>query len=436
MAGIKIVDLPPLGRDLASTDLLELSLAGGTGSRKITGQEIMNASKLSINNTPIINGTVGRVLFQGTGDVLQQSSSLFWDNTNGFLGIGTSSPTAPFTIKFTGQTGQDFYISGSGSNTHNIGGGNTLNIVHPNITAGASFGTAYGSVNRYFSIGSSFNLNARLAVLGGGTTSATSSFLVLNNSSTELFRIRDNGNVGINTTTDAGFRLDVNGTGRFSGNLTVATGFEFWFNNGNVGLYRSANTLRLGGFGGIEFLASATTITSQTIRMKVFDTGNVGINTTTDAGFRLDVNGTARVQGPTGYSMVYDSSGVLNSYGTYNALKMYNSATLLCVNLGSEGSNGRLELGQNGSSYIRLNGGSSANDNYINGATLIGANYSSANSSSVLECRSTTKGFLPPRMTTTQKNAIATPAAGLVVYDTTLNKLCVYTTAWETVTSL
>jgi hypothetical protein len=39
---------------------------------------------------------------------------------------------------------------------------------------------------------------------------------------------------------------------------------------------------------------------------------------------------------------------------------------------------------------------------------------------------STTRGFLPPRMTTTQKNAIATPSAGLVVYDSTTNKLCCY----------
>jgi hypothetical protein len=40
-------------------------------------------------------------------------------------------------------------------------------------------------------------------------------------------------------------------------------------------------------------------------------------------------------------------------------------------------------------------------------------------------------------MTTTQKNAIATPATGLVVYDTTLNKLAVYTgAAWETITSV
>ena len=43
-----------------------------------------------------------------------------------------------------------------------------------------------------------------------------------------------------------------------------------------------------------------------------------------------------------------------------------------------------------------------------------------------LTINSTTKGFLPPRMTTTQKNAIATPVAGLVVYDNTTNKLQCY----------
>jgi hypothetical protein len=49
---------------------------------------------------------------------------------------------------------------------------------------------------------------------------------------------------------------------------------------------------------------------------------------------------------------------------------------------------------------------------------------------------STTQGFQPPTMTTAQKNAISGPVAGLIVYDTTLNKLCVYTTAWETITSI
>ena len=64
----------------------------------------------------------------------------------------------------------------------------------------------------------------------------------------------------------------------------------------------------------------------------------------------------------------------------------------------------------------------------------IGTN--SPNASALLDVQSTTKGVRMPNMTTVQKNAIASPTAGLMVYDTTLSKLCVYTTAWETITSI
>jgi hypothetical protein len=57
-------------------------------------------------------------------------------------------------------------------------------------------------------------------------------------------------------------------------------------------------------------------------------------------------------------------------------------------------------------------------------------------SSATMVVTSSTQGFLPPRMTSAQKNSIASPIAGLIVYDSTLNKLCVYTTAWETITSI
>jgi hypothetical protein len=46
--------------------------------------------------------------------------------------------------------------------------------------------------------------------------------------------------------------------------------------------------------------------------------------------------------------------------------------------------------------------------------------------SAQLEIVSTTKGFLPPRMTTSEVNAIASPAEGLVVFNTTISHLCVY----------
>lgn len=63
-------------------------------------------------------------------------------------------------------------------------------------------------------------------------------------------------------------------------------------------------------------------------------------------------------------------------------------------------------------------------------------NANDADPSAKLEVQSTAQGFLPPKMTTVQKNAIPSPATGLIVYDTDLNKLCVYTGAWETITSV
>lgn len=70
--------------------------------------------------------------------------------------------------------------------------------------------------------------------------------------------------------------------------------------------------------------------------------------------------------------------------------------------------------------------------------SIVGTGYfgeSTIDASAKVQIDSTTRGFLPPRMTTAQKTAISSPAAGLIVYDTDLAKLCVYTGAWETVTS-
>jgi len=47
----------------------------------------------------------------------------------------------------------------------------------------------------------------------------------------------------------------------------------------------------------------------------------------------------------------------------------------------------------------------------------------SVNSSAALEVSSNAKGFLPPRMTTVQRDVISTPADGLIIYNTTTGKL-------------
>ncbi len=56
----------------------------------------------------------------------------------------------------------------------------------------------------------------------------------------------------------------------------------------------------------------------------------------------------------------------------------------------------------------------------------MGVGTASPNSSALIDVSSVTKGFLPPRMTTLQRNTIGTPAEGLVIYNTDEKMLNVY----------
>jgi len=72
----------------------------------------------------------------------------------------------------------------------------------------------------------------------------------------------------------------------------------------------------------------------------------------------------------------------------------------------------------------------------INSAGNVGIGAASIESNCLLKLESTTKGFRPPSMTTTERNAISTPIAGLMIYNNTTNKLNFYNgSAWEAVTS-
>ena len=64
-------------------------------------------------------------------------------------------------------------------------------------------------------------------------------------------------------------------------------------------------------------------------------------------------------------------------------------------------------------------------------AQNVGIGTTTPAASAQLDVTSTTKGFLPPRMDSTARNAIASPAAGLTIYNTTIKAFQVYNgTAW------
>ena len=168
------------------------------------------ATGLTVGTTPITSGTVGRVLFEGTGNVLQQSGNLFWDNTNSRLGIGTATPT--HGISHVGTAGVASFFS-----QRDFG----FNVISQ-ITQRAYF---YG---RYTN-----NLDAGIGI-GGNERGNTSiqSFNTNTNAATLLSLNYYGGNVIIgNYTADAGYKLDVNGTARVKGTGTTSTTFAFTVQN-------------------------------------------------------------------------------------------------------------------------------------------------------------------------------------------------------------
>lgn len=83
-----------------------------------------------------------------------------------------------------------------------------------------------------------------------------------------------------------------------------------------------------------------------------------------------------------------------------------------------------------------LNGSGGEIIKFFNNNTvgMADGNVSTGIPSSLLSLTSTFKGFLPPRMTTAQINAISSPANGLVVYNTDLACLCFFDgTLWKKV---
>jgi hypothetical protein len=164
---------------------------------------------------------------------------------------------------------------------------------------------------------------------------------------------------------------------------------------------------------------------------KSISTGNFAIGSTTDAGFRLDVNGIGRFGvGAASSSVTIGQTAVNNGY-IINATGYAASQYAYRFN----NINGGVALfgGNNQTVIHRLDGGYQGSTTLqINGSSTVSG--TSQLTSSILELNSTIQGFLPPRMTTTQKNAIASPATGLQVYDTTLNQMSYYNgTTWTNI---
>jgi hypothetical protein len=208
------------------------------GANGVTRGLYINPTLTAAADFRAIETTAGNVIFGASG-----GTGFFWDNTNNRLGIGTT-PNSGFKLTVSGG----LLLTGSALNAPLVlsdgnyiyGGGNTASanaifgaistqteLYARNDRIGIWSGTGAGnylySVSGNFGIGIGANTpSARLQVRGSGATSATTALRVENTNASASLVVLDNGNVLIGATTDAGYKLDVNGTARVVGQTTLS----------------------------------------------------------------------------------------------------------------------------------------------------------------------------------------------------------------------
>ncbi len=311
--GVKITS-PTAGQ------LLQLQV-GGLWENKTVAQ-VIGTAYVPSTRTITINGTaydlsanrswtVGDVRTDGSYSNPSWITSLAWSKISGTpttlsgYGITDAVPSAR-TITINGTT-----LDLSANRTFNVGTVTSVGL--SSATSGVTIGstpvtgsgtitiaiaTASGSQNGLLSSTDWSTFNNKIGYTGiGGTTNYLAKFT--GTTTIGISQVFDNGtNVGIGTTTDAGFKLDVNGTGRFSGQITSSSGVSMtggWvrnmllqsafpvqvFESNYLGTSRFA-AIGYDRTGGMSFWVNSTTVdvTSNNSVAYITNGGNVGIGTT------------------------------------------------------------------------------------------------------------------------------------------------------------
>ncbi len=157
------------------------------------------------------------------------------------------------------------------------------------------------------------------------------------------------------------------------------------------------------------------------IGVEALASNSTGLSNTAIGGAALGFNSTGSSNTAIGsVALITNSTGEFNTAIGYGA----NVASGTLSNTTAIG-NGAIVSTSN---TIQLGNTSVTNVNTSGTITAagIGLGVSAPNASAILEASSTTQGFLPPRLTTTQRDAIASPAEGLTLWNTDNKQLEVF----------
>jgi hypothetical protein len=236
---------------------------------------------------------------------------------------------------------------------------------------------------------------------------------------------------------------DETGTGAnvFASNPTFPAQINLTANSGyNIYASGTADNYMAGRLGVGVTPANDTTVkvaanlTGATVCLGVFSAGTVQSDVTTQARYFSTAASTVAAAFTNADLFHYlADQGTFGAGSSVTSQYGYVASSALIGAVNNYGFYGDIAAAAGTSRYNLYMAGTA--DNYMAGSLGIGT--ASPNASAILDVQSTTKGVRMPNMTTTQKNAIASPAAGLMVFDTTLAKLCVYSgAAWQTITSV
>lgn len=207
--------------------------------------------------------------------------------------------------------------------------------------------------------------------------------------------------------------------------VNLTTGYMIqWEGNAQKSIRYASNTMLFSSFGDTTF--THWNGAAYTERFRVHATN---ITATSGTEYAIAPNTIfSPTTGTAGFSAIITQGAVDQTGSASGAIKMLELIPTYTSVLGTV-------IGVDYNPTVTLVSGTHMAFRATSGNVLVGG--TTLTTSAILELQSTTRAFIPPRMTTTQKNAIGTPSSGMVVYDSTLNKLCVYGAAgWETVTSV
>ena len=431
------------GNDATTTALLVQNSAG-SDMFKITDDKAVNIyAALRISNNQVLGWDGGanaiRYFYQsGVGNHVFYTNSgteRMKLNNDGNLGIGETTPTARLHIVSENSLNTDFAIKAYNTNGNellSVRNDGTINLLSGKSIKFSGSEAFTGNINTgelRLAMHSTYGLTiieSPLKVIGSGNDATTTALLVQNSDADNIVEVLDSKRVNITAADGAtGLHIDsVNGS--TTGNAITIGSDDNKFRLGNYynyGVIAVPNSkLLLSTAQGVGIGDTFTNASGGTARLFVKGSGATTATTAllveNSAGadlLKVEDGGNIVTSGFT-----FQSNIIKPNINGYIGLDRNNNRTFSVI----DSSGARTYLNIQSSITSNFADVSINTDHLVvkkEGSVAVGT--STLDTSAKLQVDSTTQGFLPPRMTSEQKTAITSPAAGLMVYDTDQNQM-------------